>query len=196
MSKRVAKFGLLIMVLHLLFSTMWIFPVRAESPQLPQLIRLHVLANSESLEDQRIKLTVRDELLAVLNPMLSAVTSMAEAEALVKANLGLLSQTVEDALVSAEAEYASRLQFGLFNFPAKYYGLLTLPAGRYTAINVTLGEGAGRNWWCVVFPAMCYTAGICEQVAEPEEQQAYHLRSKIVEWLERFLAWCSGDKSS
>lgn len=195
MSKRVAGLGLAIMALHLLICMAWAIPARAESPQLPELIRLHVLANSESLEDQRIKLAVRDELLAVLNPMLSNVARMAEAEALIKANLGVLSQTVEATLAQAGADYAAQLQFGLFNFPAKYYGLMTLPAGRYTALNVTLGAGAGRNWWCIVFPAMCYTAGVCEQVAEPEEQQAYHLRSKLVEWVERFLAWCGGVKS-
>lgn len=195
MSKRVAKLGLIIMFSHFFLTVIWAVPAQAESTKLPQLIRLHVLANSETLEDQRIKLTVRDELLAVVNPLLSSVSSMAEAEAIIKANLGLLSQTVAEALVQADATYESQLQFGLFNFPAKYYGLLTLPAGRYMALNVTLGEGVGRNWWCVVFPTMCFTAGVCEQAAESEEQQAYHLRSKIVEWVERLLSWCSRLKS-
>lgn len=192
MRKQAAKFCLVIMVLNLVCGVIGVLPTRAETTQLPQLIRLHVLANSETLADQRTKLAVRDELLVVINSLLATVSSMADAEAVIKANLGLLSQTVEHALGQVDAGYAAQLQFGLFNFPAKHYGMMTLPAGRYTALNVTLGEGTGRNWWCIVFPAMCFTAGVCEQVVEPEGQQTYQLRSKIVELVERFVAWCSG----
>lgn len=190
MRKSVAKLCLVIMALSLVSSAAWITPASAETTQVPQLIRLHVIANSESLADQRIKLAVRDELLVVMNFLLATVSSMAEAEAIIKANLVLLSQTVEQALAQADVAYAAQLQYGLFNFPAKYYGVTTLPAGRYTSLNVTLGAGSGRNWWCIVFPAMCFTAGVCEQKAEPDEQQTYQLRSKIVELVERFFAWC------
>lgn len=190
MRKNGARLCLAITALHLLCSVIWVAPARAETTQVPQLIRLHVMANSESLADQRMKLTVRDELLAVMNSLLATVGSMAEAEEVIKANLGMLAETVEAALEQADVDYTAQLQFGLFSFPAKYYGMTTLPAGRYTSLNVTLGEGAGRNWWCIVFPAMCFTAGVCEQVAEPETAQTLQLRSKIVELVGRFFAWC------
>lgn len=189
MSKQVAKVSLAIILLHFIVSVFWGNPVQAQSSQIPQLIRLHILANSESLDDQRTKLAVRDELLVVLNSLLAKAGSMAEAEEIIRANLALLTETVEEALEHAGVEYKAHLQFGLFNFPAKYYGVKTLPAGRYTALNVTLGEGEGRNWWCIVFPAMCYTAGVCEQVTEPEERPALELRCKLVEWVKGFITW-------
>lgn len=187
-----AKLGLMIVFCYLICSVTGAAFAQDEPNHLPQLIRLHVLASSESLEDQRIKLAVRDELLAVLNPLLVTAASMAEAEEIIKANLGLLSQTTEQALVQLGADYEARLQFGLFNFPDKHYSTYTLPAGRYTALNVTLGSGEGRNWWCVVFPAMCYTAEVCQQTdAVVDEPQVYHLRSKVVEFLGKVVAWCA-----
>ncbi|HBK86505.1 MAG TPA: hypothetical protein DDZ53_10790 [Firmicutes bacterium] len=194
MGRRCALFVIMIVFFHLLCSVMNIAFAEDESSELPKLIRLHVLANGESLEDQRVKLVVRDELLAVLNPLLATAASMEEAEEIIKANLVLLSQTAEQALVQAKVDYQARLQLGLFNFPDKYYGTYSLPAGRYMALNVTLGTGAGRNWWCVIFPAMCYTAEVCQQT-EADEPQVYHLRSKVVEMISKVVAWCIRLKS-
>ncbi len=194
MRRRYAHFVLTTVLCFLLCSVTNVTFAQDELSDLPKLIRLHVLANSESLEDQRVKLAVRDELLAVLNPLLVTAASMAEAEEIIKANLVLLSQTVEQALVQAEVDYEARLQLGLFNFPDKYYGTYSLPAGRYMALNVTLGTGAGRNWWCVVFPAMCYTAEVCQQI-EVDEPQVYYLRSKAVELISKVVAWCIRLKS-
>ncbi|NLW16981.1 MAG: stage II sporulation protein R [Firmicutes bacterium] len=190
MSRRLAIFSLFIMLVSLCFSISQVAAAESQPSPLPELIRIHILANSESLADQRIKLAVRDELLAVLNPLLATAKSMAEAEEVIRANWAILTETVAEALEQAGATYRAHLQFGQFNFPAKYYGVKTLPAGRYTALNVTLGEGGGRNWWCIVFPAMCFTAGVCEQVAEPDELASVQLRCKLVEWLEGFLTWC------
>lgn len=156
-----------------------------------QLIRLHVLANSETLADQRVKLAVRDQLLTEITLLLQTAGSVLEAEKIIKENLHSLTISSEAVLQTAGMAYGARIQFGKFNFPDKYYGQYTLPAGRYTALNVTLGEGAGRNWWCIVFPAMCYTAGVCQAASEQTpENQVYHVRSKVVEWVGHLFAWC------
>ncbi|NLY53855.1 MAG: stage II sporulation protein R [Firmicutes bacterium] len=190
MYKSRAKVLLSVVLTYCLFSLFTgVLEAKAEPIQASELIRLHVLANSESLQDQRIKLAVRDELLSVLQPLLATAASLAEAEQLIKANLNQLKQAAATVVAQLGADYEADFQLGLFNFPDKYYGKYTLPAGRYTALNVTLGTGEGRNWWCVIFPAMCFTAGVCQQV-EVAEDQVYHLRSKLVEWVGKFLTWC------
>lgn len=166
-------------------------PVKAlSSSQEPQFIRLHVLANSDSLEDQRVKAMLRDELLAHLAPILQETVVLAEAEALIKANMARLTQVANAYLQQLQMPYSASIQYGSFNFPAKYYGTYSLPAGRYRALNVTLGAGDGRNWWCVLFPNMCFTAQVCQQTDAPS--QTYLVRSKLLEWLQQFLSWCTG----
>lgn len=154
---------------------------------LPALVRLHVLANSESLADQRLKLSVRDELLAKINTLLSAAASLAEAEYIIKENIVLLESICHEVLAEAGVDYRARLQLGVFAFPDKYYRSLHLPAGRYRALNVTLGTGSGRNWWCVVFPSLCFTAEVCSVDGELQEEPK--VRSKLLEWMDNLRAW-------
>lgn len=155
---------------------------------LSSLIRLHVLANSESLEDQQVKIIVRDELLAFLAPLLQGTSTQEEATTIIKAHLGGLARVAERSLQQQGKSYTANLQFGVFNFPDKHYGTFTLPAGRYQALNVTIGSGAGRNWWCVVFPPMCLTAGVC-QPSEQTQATTYVLRSRLLEWGSSLWSW-------
>ncbi|MGI6357612.1 MAG: stage II sporulation protein R [Bacillota bacterium] len=136
----------------------------------PPLIRLHVSANGESLREQQVKMQVRDDLLAYLNPLLAGVADPEEAVSRLRAHLGQLSQIARQTLEDQGEDYQASLQLGEFNFPAKHYGTFTLPAGRYQALNVTLGTGEGRNWWCVVFPPMCLTSGVCQPLGQTEPQ--------------------------
>lgn len=162
--------------------------VQASGAGQPDLIRLHVSANSESLDDMQIKLIVRDQLLAQMERLLLGVADRAAAAEILRSNLSALLATANAALEQAGADYSAKVQFGTFNFPDKHYGTFTLPAGRYQALNVTLGEGAGRNWWCVVFPQICLTNLVCSEPAEAATQTIV-LRCKVAELWEALVVW-------
>ena len=133
---------------------------------------VHVLANSDSDADQALKLAVRDRVLAEAEARLEGVTGREEAERVLAASLEPLAKAGASAV--AEAGYAYPVTVCLENcwFPTKEYDGFTLPAGEYLALRVVIGEGAGRNWWCVVFPPLCLGA-----VTEPAEEAMEALRS-------------------
>lgn len=114
-------------------------------------IRLHVIGASNSEEDQAVKLQVRDAVLAQAQPWLEGVESTAEAAEILNAHLPELAQAgAEAAGVSTTASLEENAWF-----PTREYTDFSLPAGQYTALKITVGEGKGRNWWCVVFPPLC-----------------------------------------
>ncbi len=110
------------------------------------LIRLHIIAQSNSDYDQKIKLKVRDEVIsAVANTDISDTDKFLEtAEA--AANAYLKENNIS---------YHAKAEFGVFNFPEKSYRNITLPAGKYRGVRIILGEGVGKNWWCVMYPPLC-----------------------------------------
>lgn len=137
----------------------------------PDVIRLHVIANSDSPQDQALKLKVRDEVLKTLGPVLQTASSHREAEALVRAHLEEVRESA-NRLIAATGGCSItqvRVEFGQYLFPAKSYGNLLLPAGRYKALRVVLGEGKGQNWWCVLFPPLCYVGTTGTYTLDPEK---------------------------
>lgn len=115
-------------------------------------VRIHIRANSDSSYDQQVKLLVRDEINEFLAPLLLKAKTKAEAESIIKENISVLEEIArtvskETATVELKKEY----------FPEKTYNDKVYPAGEYTALIISIGSGQGRNWWCVAFPAMCYT---------------------------------------
>ena len=121
------------------------------------LIRIHVLANSDSQADQQLKLKVKDEVVRYLEPQLAQSHSIEESRQIIQNNLPQLEQTAKDTLQRLNSNYDVTLQYGRFDFPVKYYGGFSLPAGNYEALRILIGEGQGHNWWCVLFPPMCFT---------------------------------------
>ena len=117
----------------------------------PGVLRLHVVANSDSEEDQRVKLLVRDALLRAFAP----AGSLSEAEEVLLHSGGGVLETVEEVLREEGCAYGAQLRFGVMQFPDKTYGEATYPAGAYEALRVELGEAQGQNWWCVLFPPLC-----------------------------------------
>lgn len=116
-----------------------------------QVIRLHVIGASNSEEDQAVKLKVRDAVLAQAQPWLEGAESTAEAAEILSAHLPELARAgAETAGVSTTAALEKDAWF-----PTREYADFSLPAGKYTALKITIGEGEGRNWWCVVFPPLC-----------------------------------------
>ena len=135
------------------------------------LIRLHVIAVSDAEAEQALKLRVRDAVLGCLRPLLSSASSAADAHA-------LLEQALPAVKAAAEAVSEGRavsVTLGPEDYPLRRYGGFRLPAGRYESLRVTLGEGAGHNWWCVVFPTLCLEAAETEPLQSALDEEDYAL---------------------
>jgi len=128
----------------------------SETTPAGELLRLHVIANSDTFEDQALKLKVRDAVLDAAGKLLMDVASKDEAIALVRSNLHLFESVAEDAVRREGFGYEVAVSIGRFGFPDRIYGNLFVPAGEYDAVRVVIGAGQGTNWWCVLFPPLCF----------------------------------------
>ena len=126
--------------------------VRTQAHLSEKVIRLHVLANSDSPADQALKLRVRDRLLLDAAPLLQQARDRRVMEALLRDHLPELAAAARDTLGDS---YPVTLELRETEFPTRYYDTFALPAGRYLALRAVIGDGNGRNWWCVVFPPLC-----------------------------------------
>ncbi|MFZ5769534.1 MAG: stage II sporulation protein R [Bacillota bacterium] len=130
---------------------------RAELAYNPyNLVRLHVLAASDRPEDQALKMRARDTVVNFLSSRWGEVRDTQGALAVLEANRVELARLLGDLIAAAGKDYGVILQVGYFPFPERTYRDLTLPAGTYPALRVILGEGTGQNWWCVLFPPLCF----------------------------------------
>lgn len=119
------------------------------------LIRLHVVANSNSPEDQELKLAVRDRIIEVTEPLLLKVEQPIEAERIIRSNLPLLKKTAQLVIGEKERNLDVKVSLERFSFPEIAYPFGLLPAGEYKGLKVILGRGEGNNWWCVLYPPLC-----------------------------------------
>jgi stage II sporulation protein R len=134
------------------------------------LIRLHIIANSNDPGDQAMKYRVRDAIIAAFRPELLKLRSRTEAEALLAAKQGKIVSIAEQVMASNGRRYPARVQIGDFDFPTRTYGNLVLPAGNYRAVRIVLGQGAGANWWCVLFPPLCFVDAAGAGIRAPSER--------------------------
>ncbi len=118
--------------------------------------RLHVLANSDRDEDQNLKYKVRDSLLTYMNSICKNCKNKQEAIALVQENKDVFQKIALETIRNEGYSYDVTIRIGNFEFPTKDYGDISLPAGFYDALRVEIGEAKGRNWWCVMFPPLCF----------------------------------------
>lgn len=121
-------------------------------------LRLHVVAASDSDSDQKIKLQLRDELLVKGKELFSDASTKAEAEKKLSDGISLMQQTADSFLEKKGYPHKASVSLGKSYFPTRCYETFTLPAGIYDALKVTIGSGEGQNWWCVMFPALCLPA--------------------------------------
>ncbi|MBR2730737.1 MAG: stage II sporulation protein R [Clostridia bacterium] len=157
-------------------------------------VRLHVLAHSDAAADQAVKLRVRDALLESGSALFSGAATPETAAAILESQRAGLEQTANRVLAGAGMPYRARLTLTREFFTTRSYGAITLPAGRYLAVRVILGDGAGQNWWCVMFPPLCLPAASESRTAErmftPSENAVLHadetveIRLKVVELFE------------
>lgn len=123
-----------------------------------KLIRLHIIANSDSAEDQALKLLVRDEVLKKVEALTEGCKTTDEAEKIVSEKLDVLQKCADAVILKNGFAYSSRAEISDVYFPTKVYDSFSLPAGKYKALRIHLGEGLGKNWWCVLFPPACVSA--------------------------------------
>jgi stage II sporulation protein R len=119
-------------------------------------IRLRILANSDLEEDQNVKRLVRDEVNKEITNWVSTLTSQDEAKAVIKEGLPELQKIAEEVVTSEGMDQSVKVEFGNVEFPTKLYGQYLYPAGEYEAVLITLGKGEGANWWCVLYPPLCF----------------------------------------
>jgi stage II sporulation protein R len=154
--KKIAKFILSCLLLALAF---WLGTVASDKAMLTNhLIRLHVVADSDSPEDQRIKLKVRDAITAELETFMDDFPDLETAKAYLQEKLPELERIANEVLQSAGESYRAVVSLAREKFPTREYDTFTLPAGIYESLRVTIGSGEGKNWWCVVFPSLCASA--------------------------------------
>ncbi len=149
--------------------------------------RLHIIANSDSEEDQSLKLKVRDELLSYMNDISKNCTSKEEVIELAKAHKDKFKEIANNVVRLNNFDYDVNVEIGSSDFPTKYYGDIALPSGTYDALKVTLGNAEGHNWWCVMFPPLCFvdvSSGIVpdsskQEMKENLNDEEYDLISNI-----------------
>jgi len=118
--------------------------------------RLHVIANSNSYEDQNLKYLVRDNILEYMNTITNNVTDKTEIIKIISNNLGNFKEIAQNTIYKNGYNYDVSVEIGNFEFPVKSYGDISFPPGFYDALKIKIGNASGQNWWCVMFPPLCF----------------------------------------
>ena len=155
MKKSVKCLGLCVLI----FVLIWTVSVVKDREKLnEELIRLHVVANSDSEEDQAIKLQVRDAVVANLRESMANMADVEQAKIYIRDNLPKIQSIANQVLAACGVEADAVVSVTKEAFDTRYYDTFKLPAGVYESLRITIGDGAGKNWWCVVFPSLCLPA--------------------------------------
>lgn len=146
-----------------------------------KLIRFHVIANSDTEEDQNLKLKVRDKVVEALSEKLNGITSLDEAENVLKQNINYVNEIAKEVIEENNYTYEVNTMLSYENFPDKVYGDYVFPQGNYEAFRVIIGEGKGQNWWCVMFPSLCFVDESKNEVDSSElKDEIENIEPKIV----------------
>ena len=152
------------------------------------IIRFHVIANSDSDEDQNLKFKVRNRVLAKVQNALEGSSSASRTRASIEENLEEIEACALQCVRAEGYDYNVKARIGVTAIPAKQYDDVYFPAGSYEALTITIGEGKGRNWWCVVFPPLCLVdarEGGYEEMFDENAQGRLVLKSKVLELLRK-----------
>jgi len=161
-------------------------------------LRLHVIANSDSDADQALKLKVRDAILSKGSELFDGSITADNAEQKLSSKIGSLEDEANRVISENGFDYRAKVKIGEEYFPVREYENFTLPSGRYMSLTVTLGQGGGHNWWCVMFPPLCLPAAenrdeVYDAVFSSDEteiiehRQKYKIKFKILEWTDELL---------
>ena len=155
MYKRLLTVTIVILGLAIIFS---ILPIHGESEIYESVLRLHVIANSDSEEDQALKLTIRDEVLKSTQELFADCKTRDEAQEILTQNLVLIQAVAEQTVEEHGYSYPVSVELGEEEYPTKNYESCCFPSGEYLSLQIKIGDADGQNWWCVLFPPMCVGA--------------------------------------
>ena len=191
MKKRIL---ILCLILTLLIGLLTVLPVHSESRIYDEVLRLHVIANSDSDADQALKLLVRDAILTRTQALLADVKTRDAAEQIIAQNSKELQAIAQKTITDNGFSYPVSLELGVESYPTKNYENCAFPAGEYLSLKVKIGDACGQNWWCVLFPPLCLSAatdkdaftsvGITDsqyQIITDTKNPKYKIRFKILE---------------
>lgn len=161
-------------------------------------VRLHVVANSDSAEDQQLKLKVRDDVINYLEPMLEDIYDVEKTKKIIESNINKIEEVARKSVKKYGYTYSVTADFDKFHFPTKVYENARFPKGKYDALKIVIGEGDGQNWWCVLYPQLCFDhsqAGVLSEKSETKLKNVLNydeynmitsndinFKFKIVEW--------------
>lgn len=154
-----SRLCLILLLLILIFTYITSYAQKTANDIKNSVVRLHIIANSDSDADQSLKLKVRDRLTRDAAYILEGSENSADALAAAKKNIDIIRQIAADEVKAQGYSQSVRVEIGTFPFPTKAYDDILLPAGSYNAVRVILGDGKGKNWWCVMYPPLCFTSG-------------------------------------
>lgn len=143
-----------------------------------RILRFHVIANSDTKEDQALKLKIRDSIGSYLHQELKDVDSLEECIAVVNDNLAQIEDCARTVMEQEGYDYPVKAMVARVDFPVKTYGMYTFPKGNYQALEVIIGEGKGKNWWCVMYPNLCFSNSVYEVIDENSKKE---LRAVLTE---------------
>ncbi len=183
------------------FTIVSILPVSGEESIYTDVIRLHVIANSDTEEDQSLKLKVRDEVLAIVDSLCSDAVSKEEALEIIEENISYINTAAKQTIIDLGYDFDVETVIGIEKYPEREYDTFTLPAGEYCSLRVKIGEAAGKNWWCVLFPPMCTAAASKQEdvfieagftgeqykIITETGNTKYKIKFKLLEWLEEIF---------
>lgn len=197
------KYWEIALLAGLALALLWgVWSLQSQDALEQKMIRLHVIANSDTEEDQALKLQVRDRVLTMATELLESSKDMTEATEKLAAALPDIESVAGEEIRAQGYPYTVSARLEQTEFPTKYYDGFALPSGKYLALRLIIGEGAGRNWWCVVYPPLCTTAatdleetaisaGMGEEDLHlmTEENTGYELKFRSLELWENFRQW-------
>ena len=175
-------------------------PVHGEDEIYDSVVRLHVLANSDSEEDQALKLKVRDGILEYTSELVAEVENVPDAEKILAQNLDSINEKASAIVRSEGFDQSVTVEIGRESYPTRKYGALSFPAGNYLSLKIMIGDATGQNWWCVLFPPLCLSAaedtdeaisvgftGEEYKIITHTNETTYKIRFKILETIEEAI---------
>ncbi|MCI9532679.1 MAG: stage II sporulation protein R [Lachnospiraceae bacterium] len=199
--KNILKIGLILMITYVFAMEYGVCKQEAIAEGIAgKIIRFHVVANSDGPIDQELKLKVRDAVGVYMQEKLSGITDISKSRLVIKENLGEIENQARKVLEEEGCGYPVRAELKVTEFPEKTYGQYTFQAGEYEALELVIGSGKGHNWWCVMYPNLCFFNSVYQVVGQEAEkslervltqeeyeslmeQKNYKVKSALWEWV-------------
>lgn len=156
-----------------------------------EIIRFHVIANSDKEEDQALKLEVKDGVVSYMQELMKDVDTIEDTRECMKQNMDKINEKAQEIIREKNYDYTTKTGLTECYFPIKTYGDITFPAGDYEALRIEIGEGNGKNWWCVLYPNLCFIDSIHGVVSEDEKQELKNVLTE--DEYDSLFAWKSED---